>query len=134
DGVSLWDQTTGRQLGTVPEAEHAYGFSPDGKTLVFRKVKANAIYLWDVTTGKVRGPATGHSEMVSALALMPDGKLLATGSSDGSIRLWDVAMGRQVRAFGDVQSRYAERRWAVWALAFSPSGTFLMSADPSGRV
>src|SRR3989304_4163958 len=38
----------------------------------------------------------GHSEDVLSLDLSPDGRWLATGSADDSVRLWEVATGRSV--------------------------------------
>ena len=60
----------------------------------------------------------GHSGYVSAVAFSPDGSLLATGSWDGSARLWDVALGREVRPL-------VHHKMAVISVAFSPDGRLL---------
>jgi COMPASS component SWD3 len=39
----------------------------------------------------------GHTDWVNSVAFSPDGKLLASGSADGTIKLWDVATGQEVR-------------------------------------
>ena len=43
-----------------------------------------------------RQPLTGHTDDVDSVAFSPDGKILASGSNDGTMRLWDVATGRQI--------------------------------------
>ena len=35
----------------------------------------------------------GHSDLISSIAFSPDGKILASGSCDGTIKFWDVKTG-----------------------------------------
>jgi WD40 repeat protein len=58
---------------------------------------------------------------VYALAFSPDGKTLASGSADESVRLWDVASGRQVMKLTGHKNEVVD-------LAFSPNGGLLLSA------
>jgi len=51
------------------------------------------IRLWDVASGKKLAILNGHTDLVRSLAFSPDGKLLASGSSDGTVKLWNVKVG-----------------------------------------
>jgi WD40 repeat protein len=70
---------------------------------------------------------SGHVSNVNAVAVTRDGKLLASGGNDKSIRLWDTATGTMLRMLtghlSDVQS-----------LAFSPDGDKLLSGSFDGTV
>ncbi|MBN8590755.1 MAG: WD40 repeat domain-containing protein [Anaerolineae bacterium] len=71
----------------------------------------------------------GHSAFVSALAYSPDGSLLASGSADSFIQLWDTATSQPYLPFV-----LAEPGGVVTALAFSPDGQLLASAHERGMV
>ena len=49
-----------------------------------------AIRLWNVATGENIHTFWGHTTDVQSLAFSPDSTLLASGSVDGTILLWDV--------------------------------------------
>lgn len=63
----------------------------------------------------------GHTDVVHCVAFSPDGRLIASGSADQSVRLWDVAAAREVR------SLLGHKGEAVYAVAFSPDGQRLAS-------
>src|SRR5947209_4969541 len=63
----------------------------------------------------------GNVGRVFSVAFSPDGKTLAAGGWDGSIRLWDVATSKELRQF------VGHKGW-VKSVAFSPDGRTLISA------
>ena len=61
---------------------------------------------------------TGHSGKISSMAYSPNGKLIASGGWDQTVRLWEVETGNEVRVFSGLKTN-------VGALAFSPDGKVL---------
>ena len=76
---------------------------------------ANNIYIYDARTYKEQMVFTGHTDSVLALAFSPNGKLLVSGSSDKTMRLWETDTGKLRRT----RERHAA---PVSTVAFSPNG------------
>jgi WD40 repeat protein len=74
----------------------------------------------------------GHQDTVDAVAVSPDGRLIATGSFDKTIKLWDAETWKEVRTYGGPQGHQGQ----VLAVAFSPKGDQLASggADNTAKV
>jgi WD40 repeat protein/tRNA A-37 threonylcarbamoyl transferase component Bud32 len=75
----------------------------------------------------LRATLRGHDGPVMSMAFAPDGRLLATGSDDTSLRLWDAATGKQQAVLPGHSS-------AVVGVAFAHSGEFLVSGDSDGTL
>lgn len=52
----------------------------------------STVRLWDVERGVCQSTLVKHSEPVYSVAFSPDGRLLATGSFDKAIYIWDIAV------------------------------------------
>ncbi len=67
-----------------------------------------------------------HTDIATTLAFSPDERLLASGSTDGSVKLWDVESGATLWSGGQAQ--------AIARLAFSPDGGLLASCGLDATV
>ncbi len=107
-------------------------FSPDGDMVATGGLN-HSILLFNLDTGQLVGqPLAGHTGDVGPLAFSPDGRLLASGSGQGSldttIRLWDTETGESV---GPPLSLHNE---SLSALTFSHDGRLLSSGDVAGDI
>jgi len=69
----------------------------------------------------------GHSHSVSSVAFSPDGKVLASGSFDDTIKLWDVQTGRALQTLTGHSDN-------VNSVAFSPDGKVLASGSATIKL
>jgi WD40 repeat protein len=88
-GTRLW--TTAGQLVATLEGG-APRFSPDGRLLLTVGDKKGN--LSDVVTGKLKVTLIGHERGITSASFSPDGSKVATGSDDGTARVWDTETGR----------------------------------------
>ncbi len=151
NGLTLWSGETGEVRARLADSANLFflggwwfgggammAFSPDGKFFVAPQNRPSkrgvfVLNLWEVASGKAVGvmpedpERTEHTGIVTALAFSPDGRTLATGSMDHSIRFWDFAARRRTVTLHG-------HRNEVWALALSADGKTLISGGKDGSV
>jgi WD40 repeat protein len=108
--VQLYDMASCTLLPPVgiSEATLALTFSADGRTLATTHVRGPdpfgpgrpagpLVCLWEVATGRMRGVLGGLARPAVSVAFSPDGNLLAAGSQDGTVLVWNLLSAGQLR-------------------------------------
>jgi WD40 repeat protein len=124
--VTLRDVATKRTVSTIRTHRpwvSSVAFSPDGKRLALASTHDGMVELWDVPARREIAilparPLPGYEERVTWVAFSPNGKLLAEGRTDETVRFWDLATHQEVASI--------HSPWGiVFSGAFSPDGRLL---------
>ncbi len=74
---------------------------------------------------------TGHSNLIFCVAISPDGKTLASGSKDKTIKIWNLSTGKELRTLGDWFSEHSD---GIYSVAISPDGKTLASGSVHSTI
>ncbi|MCB0197767.1 MAG: PD40 domain-containing protein, partial [Anaerolineae bacterium] len=138
--IRLWDVATGQEIQRFEGHKSAVNFvdfSPDGQTIVSAGTD-NTARLWDVATGEEIRRFEEFTGGLKVAVFSPNGQMIATGGGRGgetgaqrdhTIRLWDVATGREIR-------RFEGHTGQINFLDFSSDGKTFVSAssDTTARL
>jgi WD40 repeat protein len=128
DGIRFWDVSTCKQTRHLPDSGDL-ALSPDGRLLARYRRDESTVWLHDPDTGKLlRTLDCGSAVWAGSATFSPDSKTLATGHYR-SVRLWDVATGKEIRP-------RAGHHDAALSVRFSPDGRTVASrgADQAVRL
>jgi WD40 repeat protein/tRNA A-37 threonylcarbamoyl transferase component Bud32 len=93
--TKFWDVQTGAELLSLDSRTVA--FSPAGRRLATSE--GQTVKVLETDTRREILTLGGHTADISSLAFSFDGKLLASGSQDGMVRIWDATSGQSVSTF-----------------------------------
>lgn len=138
----LWDTVTGRSKGTLERvgrgSVQSFVYAPDGKTIATAGGwTGNVVQLWDAQTGTHKTTLTGHTKQVNSVAYSPDGNMIASGGADGTVRVWNVATGKQRAILNHTSWRNFLFPWLnapVHSVAYSPDGKTVAAGSMDRKV
>ncbi len=128
NGLYLWDVETKKKVKIIEGASITCAvYSPDGRLALAGNSINGSITLRSIATGEALATLSGHTGAVNSIAFSKDGKLAVSGSSDKTLKLWDVTNRCEIAA-------YPGHDGGVTSVAFSPDGRYVLSGSLDGTL
>ncbi|MBI1764568.1 MAG: protein kinase [Acidobacteria bacterium] len=133
--TTAWEVASGKELARLKNKGRRMVFTPDSRTLIIGGEDAerqSEITFLDTASWQDMAVLRGHGNWILSLALTPDGKQLASGSSDRTVKLWDLNRAREASFIDDYARKWGGFKQAV----LTPDGKRLLigQGDQSATV
>ncbi len=125
--LRIWDRASGVELHALSEELKASSISMGGLRLRSRKPYRSHRWLGELYGRAGRLAFHDRAAPLFAMALSPDGRLVAVAGGKGFVHVWDVDRGR-------LATRIAAHGDSVLALAFHPDGTRLVTGSADDAI
>jgi ABC-type oligopeptide transport system ATPase subunit len=103
---------------------HSVDISPDGRTVAFGDEVGEA-HVWDFRGNSMTNNLRGHTARINVVKYSPDGKMLGTGSYDGSVQLYTVG------ELNELPIVMKDHDSFIWDISFSADSKFLIAGTNS---
>lgn len=137
--LRLWDVTSAAIVIDMPghTGRAVAVFRPDGRTVLSGgrdddpenpddDQQGNSLRLFDVATGRTVQQLTGHTNLVGAVDVSPDGQFAVSGSFDNTVRVWDIAAGTGIQV--------GQHTNQVIGVRFTPDGDAVIAVSRGGQI
>ncbi|WP_235009193.1 WD40 repeat domain-containing protein [Marinobacterium lutimaris] len=128
----LWDMSSGKELHSVSfnNTVDTVALSGDGR-FAFSSATLDKAYIWDTRSGQILHTLSGDEMLwqkrISYISarFSNDGSQLLTGSASGSVQLWDVSTGKQLRKWQTKKREaYGPTSTSIEAVGFGNDGRY----------
>lgn len=134
--IRICDLDTGEILFKVdkyPRDREAFVLATDSEVFVRKRWdgKRGALEIWQ--SGDLQHTLLGHQGEITAIALDPDSKIIASGATDTTIKIWNLETGKLICTFS-THLTWGSHKGVISSFAFSPIGQILASSSHDGTV
>jgi COMPASS component SWD3 len=121
--INLWDWKTGSYQATFREHSHSItslAVTPDNQVLVSGGL--DGVKVWHINPQRPLFSLSSLGDPTYALAMNPNGYIVASGGNKGKVKFWNIRIGKLV-------SEFTPHQQAISALTFTPDGEKLITAS-----